>query len=262
MVNQIKPVDLENLQAKRAGEGMADATVDHEIRAAKGVINKAFDNDLVSGDTLRIFKKVKRILKRGSNARKKTITMDQFKTLMDRLPRHARGILAMGFYTGMRRGEILSLTWPQVDMKNRVIKLEAKDTKDREARVIPVCEELYQILDAIPRALHDNHVFLYGGKPLADIRRGLREACEAVGIPYGRFIRGGVVFHDLRHTFTTNMRKAGVPASVRMAMTGHSTAEMDNRYDTVDESDMKVAMSKMGAFLASVDQTVDQKRGE
>lgn len=71
MVNQIKPADLENLQAKRKAEGMADATVDHEVGAARGVINKAFDNDLVSGDTLKAFKKVKKPLRSNSNARKK-----------------------------------------------------------------------------------------------------------------------------------------------------------------------------------------------
>lgn len=49
IVNQIKPVDLKNLQAKRKGEGLADATFDHEIITARGVINKAFDNGLVSG---------------------------------------------------------------------------------------------------------------------------------------------------------------------------------------------------------------------
>ena len=38
------------------------------------MINKAFDNDLVSGDTLKAFKKVKKLLKRNSNARKKIIT--------------------------------------------------------------------------------------------------------------------------------------------------------------------------------------------
>jgi integrase len=176
------------------------------------VINKAFDNDLVSGDTLKAFKKVKKLLKRNSNARNKIISPEQFKALLDSesLPLHTRGILATAFYTGMRRGEILSLTWPKVDMENRVIRLEAKDTKDREPRVIPICEELYHVLRMIPRALHDDHVFLHRGKPVGDIRTGLKEGCKAAGIEYGRNVQGGFVFHDLRHCFNTYMRKAGV----------------------------------------------------
>lgn len=65
--------------------------------------------------------------------------------------------------------------------------------------------------------------------------------------------------HDLRHCFNTYMRKAGVAESVIMRMTGHSSREMFDRYNRVDEQDMKNAVAKMGTFLASVDQTVDQK---
>ena len=235
IVRDIKPEALEEYQAKRKGLGLSDSYVDQEIGAARGMINKAFDNDLVSGDTIRVFKKVKKLLKRNSNARDKIITPEQFTALLISLPFHTRAILATAFYTGMRKGEILSLTWPKVDMRNKAIRLEAKDTKDREARVIPICEELYEVLRGIPQALHDDHVFLYKGKPVHDIRAGLREACEEVGIEYGRALKDGFVFHDLRHCFNTYMRKAGVPESVIMRMTGHSTREMFDRYNRVDE---------------------------
>ncbi|MGZ6292110.1 MAG: hypothetical protein ACXWMK_07980, partial [Syntrophales bacterium] len=75
---------------------------------------------------------------------------------------------------------------------------------------------------------------------------------------YGRKIENGFVFHDTRHCFNTNMRKSGVPASVRMSITGHSTPEMDFRYDTVDETDKRKAVDQMEGFWKSVDQNVDQ----
>jgi integrase len=260
IVNQIKAADLENLQAKRKAEGMADSTVDQELAAARVVINKGFDNDLVGGDTLKAFKKVKKLLRRNANARDKIITPEQFRALLnsEKLPLHTRGMLSTGFYAGMRKGEILSLIWPKVDMKNRVIRLEAEDTKDHEPRTIPICQELFDVLRVIPRALHDDHVFLYKGKPVSDIRTGLKEACKDVGIDYGRTIRDGFVFHDLRHCFNTYMRKAGVAESVIMRMTGHSTREMFDRYNKIDDEDMRQAVAKMGTFLASVDQNVDQ----
>ena len=61
-----------------------------------------------------------------------------------------------------------------------------------------------------------------------------------------------------RHSFNTNMRKSGVPESVIMKITGHSTREMFLRYDTVDGSDTRKAVDQMEGFLKSVDQTVDQ----
>jgi len=61
IVSQIKPADLENYQMKRKNEGKADATVDQETGAAKTMIIKGFDNGLISGDTLRVFKAVKKL---------------------------------------------------------------------------------------------------------------------------------------------------------------------------------------------------------
>ncbi len=54
------------------------------------------------------------------------------------------------------------------------------------------------------------------------------------------------------------MRKAGVSESVIMAITGHSSREMFDRYNTIDEDDIRNAVNQMQVFLASVDQTVDQ----
>jgi integrase len=258
IVNRIKAADLENLQARRKAEGMADSTVDQEIAAARVVINKGFDNDLVGGDTLKAFKKVKKLLKRNANARDKIITPDQLQALLDSAPSHLLAILAAGFYTGMRKGEILDLIWPKVDMKNRVIRLEAEDTKDRESRTIPICQERFDLLRTIPKAVHDDHVFLYKGQPIRDIRTGLEKACRAAGIDYGRKAEDGFVFHDLRHCFNTYMRKAGVSESVIMRITGHSTREMFDRYNRIDEQDMRNAVAQMRTFLASVDQNVDQ----
>ena len=74
IVGQIKPTDLENLQAKRKKEGYSDSYIDQEIGAARTMINKAFENDLVGGDVLRTFKRVKRLLKRNANARDRVIS--------------------------------------------------------------------------------------------------------------------------------------------------------------------------------------------
>ena len=54
------------------------------------------------------------------------------------------------------------------------------------------------------------------------------------------------------------MRKAGIQESVIMAITGHSTREMFDRYNTVDREDTRAAIDQMERFFASVDQTVDQ----
>ena len=59
---------------------------------------------------------------------------DEFKAHMAHSGGHINVIICMGYYTGMRRGEILSLTWDKVDFAKRMIRLKSTDTKDRQAR--------------------------------------------------------------------------------------------------------------------------------
>lgn len=258
MIGDIKLSDLENYQARRLKAGMAPATVDHEIKKMKTAVTKAFDDGMVGGDALRVFKRCKPTLKKGSDIRTRILSSDEFDAIMDNLPGHMKPVFAMGYYAGMRKAEILGLTWDTVDLKGRIIRLEAADTKDKESRTIPMCNKLYEILKTVPRAIHNNHVFLFKGQPFHDIRQSLRDACKAAGVTYGRSVKGGFVFHDLRHTFNTNMRKAGVAESVIMAITGHSTRAMFDRYNTIDLDDTQQAVDRLEVFLANVDQSVDQ----
>ena len=259
IVADIKLADLQNYQARRLATGKAPATVDHEIRKTKTMIIAAFDNDMVSGDVLKVFKRCKPTLKKGSDVRTRVLSRDEYQAIIGNLPAYAKPVFATGYWTGMRKSEITGLTWNKVDLKHRVISLEAADTKDNESRTIPICQKLYDILEKIPRAIHDDHVFLYKGKPFGDMRRSLAPACKKAGVVYGRFEKDGFVFHDLRHTFNTNMRKAGVAESVIMAITGHSTREMFDRYNTIDLEDTQQALDRLGDFLESGDQSGDQK---
>lgn len=166
VVGRVRPADLENYQQMRKDEGLADATIDQEVGAAKTMIIKGFDNDMVGGDTLRVFKSVKKLRKLNGNARDRVLSRTEFEDLREHAPRHLKPMLATAYFTGMREGEILNLTWDRVDLKARVIRLQAEDTKDREPRDIPICDELWKILETLPRGIRTAHVFLYKGNPV------------------------------------------------------------------------------------------------
>jgi len=256
---KIKPIDLENYQIQRKEQGKSDSYIDQEIGAARTMLNKAWDNDKVSGDALKPFKKVNKLLKKGANARDRILSVDEFERLMGALPHHAKNIFITGFFTGMRMGEITSLTWDQVSLKEKRIELEPDQTKDKEKRFVPIPDMLFKTLVNIPRALHDDHIFLYKGKPLKSIRASLKKACETVGIPYGRNTKNGITPHDLRHSFNTYMRKAGAHDTVTMDITGHSTREMFDRYNTVDEKEKAEAVKRMESFLFGEGDQVKKK---
>jgi len=107
-----------------------------------------------------------------------------------------------------------------------------------------------QIIDSLPRGIKDDYpVFGHKGKQIADFRSAPIEACDKAGIIYGRFKDEGFIYHDLRRTFSTDARKAGVPESVikeitGKEITGHSRGEVFDRYNQVNMDDMRQAVEK------------------
>lgn len=245
-INSIKASDLESYQHMRKKEGLSDSYIDKHIGAARTMLIKAIDNDQISGDVIKPFRVVKKVLKKNSNARDRVLTHDEFQKLMDVLPEHAKFIVATAYYTGMRKGELLNLDWSKVNLEERTIHLSKEDTKDKESRIVPIYEPLMKFFIEARLSEFTNNVFHYHGIPIGeDIRASIKTACEKVGIVYGSKKEKGFVFHDLRHTFVTNMRKAGVTETVIMSITGHSTREMFDRYNKIDREDIFEAGIKL-----------------
>ncbi len=143
----------------------------------------------------------------------------------------------------MRRGKILNLTWEKVNMKVGFIDLEPKDTKTSEPRRLYFNDVLWDIFKkAFAKRGRSPFVFARRGRPIKSIRNGFEEALKRAEIKNFRF-------HDLRHTFNTNMRKAGVDQAVIMKLTGHKTLSMFSRYNTVDQGDALEEMRKLDLLL-------------
>jgi integrase len=259
MVNGIKQLDLENFQIKLKNASYSDAYIDQIIESIKNAVYKAWDNDLIGGDCLKPFRKTKKLMKRGDNARKRVLTYQEYEKLVDYLPIHSKGIFAFAYWTGCRAGEILTLRWENIDIANRLIHLSAAMTKEKKPKTVPISRLLRSILMQIKNK--EGYVFKYAGKPIKDYRDGLKRACEKAAIPYGRFEENGLIFHDLRRTFATDARKAKVARNVIMAMMGHSDGgNMNARYDQVDQNDLIEATDQIEDYRKSVSRGVSRTK--
>jgi integrase len=167
--------------------------------------------------------------------------------MVDVSPEYLRPVLRCAHYTGMRKAEILGLTWDRVDLKAGFIRLKGTDTKTKEARNIPIGRERREILQGLPIGLDVQgqrlaHVFTRRGHPITSIREVFSRVCPEAGLT-------DVVCHDLRHTTTTNLRWAGVDTLTAMKITRHKTMALFRRYNTLDEDDLTVAQRQMDPYM-------------
>jgi len=263
IVSSLKPLDLEEYQEKRAGEGRAPATIDMEISLVKTMITKAFDNDLVDGRTLKAFRPIKRKLKKAANARKRTMSVEEYLKLTAVAPAHLKAFLTLALNTGMRAGELRRLRWAHIDREKWVIRLPADLTKEARAKTIPINNHVRKVLAEIPRAIHHDFVLIYRDEPIKSaggLHNSFLTACKKAGIPHWQNQPEGIIFHDLRRTVKTNMLNAGVDKVHRDLILGHSLQGMDIHYLAPSEEDLHRAMTLYTDWLeeqfASVSENV------
>jgi integrase len=261
---EIKPSMIEAYQQKRLteityhGTPYRPASVNRELEVMRRIYNLAIREDMVDMNPCW---KVTRLSER--NARDRVLSKEEFDKMVKGLPQHAADIVTVAYYTGMRAGEIFALTWDRVNMKEGYINLTPKDTKTGEGRHVYFNKEVKKILERLRKVRHISHqfVFTYKGNPVRSIKYSLTEALKKAEIENFRF-------HDLRHTFVSNARKAGVDRTVIMKLTGHKTLSMFTRYNTVDQADAKDAMEKLEGYFAKTEEPTaaivlqESKRGQ
>jgi len=268
IVGDIKQLDLEEYQEKRAGEKKSAATIDMEIRIAKTMVRKALDNDLVAGRTLKAFNLTEKKLKRGSNARERTLSFDEISKLLFEAPPHLRAMIEVALYTGMRQGELRELRWKHIDRKTKFIRLPASMTKENKNKNVPIAPRLMEILDSLVVPINkntDGHVFIFRGKPITHntgMKKGMRNACKRAGLSYGRKAENGLTFHDLRRMAKTNMVNAGIKKEHRDTILGHSLGGMDDYYIKPTEEDLTKAMAQYAAWIARGGKTEEEAKKE
>jgi len=140
----------------------------------------------------------------------------------------------------MRPGEILSLTWGQVDSKEGFIR-RPEGTKTNEGRLVPFNGELSEMFRGPPKNLPAAKAVNRNGKPITSIREAFEAAYHRAEIE--RFT-SEFAFHDLRHTAINNWRLQGNDYFRIMAATGHKTLSVFNRYHTVSKDELKTLVEE------------------
>jgi integrase len=203
-----------------------------------------------------------------NNVRKGFLDDAQYRTLVDGADLWFRALVECGRTYGWRVSELLNLKVEQVDLSQRVIRLEPGTTKNTDGREVFMTDTVHAMLTACTAGKQsDDSVFTRSnGKRVSSFRGTWERECTRAGV--GQLVcahcsqpnqstaacakcgfkgtrYSGLIFHDLRRTAARNLRRAGIAETVIMKIGGWRTRSVFERYAIVSRTDIADAMRKL-----------------
>jgi len=217
----------------------------------KTVIRKGIELDLITHNPVVGIKSPKK-----GEARTEYWNLSEIQTFLNLMVTHPRfPLYVLALNTGMRAGEIFGLKWDCIDLENELILVKRtldqkthilkETTKTAKFRNIGINDALKRLFQKLHQTGTSDFVLdreAMGCKDTSHIARAFYSDCVEVGIR-------PIKFHDLRHTFATQLvRKSGDIHAVAQVM-GHKSATMTERYAHFG-IEHAVQVAKMISFTA------------
>lgn len=183
----------------------------------------------------------------GNIERIRHLRPEEVMRLAKAMPEQYRDLLYMAVATGLRRRNVLRMSWDQIDFGSRTIRVDGVFMKNGQTLVLPLNQTAIDVLNR-HKGNGSKWVFpLNGGRPLNEISSKVwSAACEKAGLEDLRW-------HDLRHTWASTLRQSGVPTQVLKELGGWKDARMVERYAHLDVSHLSEHARAVDEALAGVD---------
>jgi len=176
-------------------------------------------------------------------ARVRWITREEATILIGLLPPHIALIVEFALYTGLRKAEILSLKWENVNFaKGEIVVI----VKGGHWRTVPLSDAAIAVLQRAPREWPE----VFDGK---NLRKHFEAAVRSAGLV-------DFNFHDLRHTFATWNRRNGAALEIVQRALGHSSIQVTQKYAHVDDSEVRAASNTISAIMPENVVRIDSRR--
>jgi integrase len=211
------------------------ATVNKELNCLKALLNKA-----VAWKHLKTHPLAGMRLLKEPPGRLRYLTPEEKDRLLDACaePPYLQPIVELAIHTGMRRGNIVKLRWPDIDLKRRMILLSK--TKNNERHAIPMNETVAAVLHATPHHLGSD--LLFPGVNGNMVTMAFQRACRRAGLTDLRF-------HDLRHTFGSHLAMEGFNLRTIQQLLGHKDLRMTMRYAHLSAEHLQQAVNRLDVVM-------------
>jgi integrase len=230
---QIARYDSDRLtQASRLGRPITPSSVNRELACLRHMLHLAEEWGYIA--------KAPRIrMAREPEGRLRFLSDDEAARLLAACSEsknpYLTTIVTMAIHTGMRRGEILGLTWDRVDFSRGVLLVDR--TKSGRRREIPMNRAVYDALSGLPGP-RDGLLFHRGGAAWGAIRTAFESACTRAKV-------SGCRFHDLRHTCASWLVMRGRSLKEIQELLGHQTFAMTLRYAHLSPDRLRDAVASL-----------------
>jgi integrase len=247
----------------RQKEEASNATVNRELSALKRMFSLGVRSTPPKVMRIPSFPHMKE-----NNVRKGFLEDEQFHALVADAELWFRALVECGRTYGWRVSELLGLRVEQVDLVQKVIRLEPGTTKNNDGREVFMTDSVRALLSAcVQGKASDAQIFTRpNGSPVRSFRVTWERACSRIGVGQTvcgdcsepmdsgrscpkcksqRSVYSGLIFHDLRRTAARNLRRAGIPETVIMKIGGWRTRSVFERYAIVSRTDIADAMRKL-----------------
>lgn len=177
------------------------------------------------------FKRGKRLMFKENNHILRFLSEAEIEALLPVCPAHLRPIVETALLTGMRKEELLSLKWEQIN--HGLIHLSK--TKSGNPRHLPISGRLVEIFQQLRQQNHLKSPYVFcdaQGRRFNTVKRSFATACRKAGITDFRF-------HDLRHTFASHLIMRGAGLKPVQELLGHSDIMMTMRYAHLSSGHLK-----------------------
>jgi len=210
----------------RSAQGVKEQTIRKELVLLLQIVDEAGGRLKEDPSVRKFMRKLKSKVTRRANP----LSVEEYRTLREKLPSNRREWLDVAVYTGGRMSEIQGLRVEDVDQRKKEVHIRGTKTPGSD-RIIPAAPVILELAHGRKR-----------GKLVeswANCWSGLRDACEAAGIARRSAL-------DLRHTFASWLKNEGVDSLTVAKFMGHTSSyQVDNTYAHLDDSTLRSALDKL-----------------
>jgi integrase len=209
---------------------------------------------------------VKKLKVKNEQSSRRAFTLPELKNILAQCDDEWRSLILFGFYTGQRLGDLAALTWQNLDLEQKELRLSSRKTG--RVVVIPLAAPLLRHVEQLPAgddpkqplhpraselvakhgragALSNQFGNILAAAGLTETRTHKVEDEDERKGRAARRVVSEISFHSLRHTNVSLLKNAGVSDAVAQDLVGHESAEVSRLYTHIEDKAKREAVNKL-----------------